>query len=75
MEYCSAGKFKWKMLGRQILQKSQKWQILAFMNKIKLKREIKNLLLYFAKKKKMTLESSEHDFLVLVPLELFLHCI
>ena len=38
------------MPARQILQKSLKWQILAFMNKIKLKTcENKNLLLNFAK--------------------------
>ena len=39
-----------KMPARQILQKLLKWQILAFMNKIKLKTsKIKNLPLYFAK--------------------------
>ena len=38
------------MPAQQILQKSLKWQILAFMNKIKLKTcEIKILLLNFAK--------------------------
>ena len=49
-EYCPAGKFQWKIPAWQILQKSLKWQILAFMNKSKLKTcEIKNFLLYFAK--------------------------
>ena len=45
----SSGKCR-KIPAWQILQKSLKWQILAFMNKSKLKTcEIKNLLLYFAK--------------------------
>ena len=49
-EYCPADKFQWKIAAWQILQKSLKWQILAVVNKIKLKTcKIKNLLLYFAK--------------------------
>ena len=48
---CSDGKFLRKMPAWQLLQKSLKWQILAFMTKIVLKPcKIKNLLLYFAKK-------------------------
>ena len=41
---------EWKMPAWQLLQKSLIWQILAFMNEIKLKKacKIKNLLLYFA---------------------------
>ena len=34
-KYCPASKFQWKMLALQILQKSLKWQRLAFMNAIK----------------------------------------
>ena len=52
-KYCTVGKFQWKMPAWQILQKSLKWQILAFMNKVVLKTwQIKDLLLhnvYFAK--------------------------
>ena len=51
----SSGKCR-KILAWQILQKSLKWQILAFMNKIKLKTcEIKKLTTLFCKK--ITLES------------------
>ena len=45
-KYCPAIKFHWKMHARKILEKSLQWQILAFLNKIKLKIcEIENLLL------------------------------
>ena len=48
---CSAGKILRKMPAWQILKKSLKRQILAFMTKVVLKPcKIKNLLLYFAKK-------------------------
>ena len=55
-KYCPAGKFQWKIPTWQVLQKSLQRQILAFMNKIVLKKHA-ILKTYNCILQKMILES------------------